>query len=103
MSIFNLINVFIWILLKPYFYILRSSDASSNLTTATAGHSSFTLDTQVSTSLYRGSLTHTNAGGSIGCAINSNIANQKIVICSGIDPADTTNKTLFSVILKSAS
>jgi hypothetical protein len=78
-----------------------SSRTGADLATATAGHSSFTLTTKVSTSLYRGSLTHTNAGGSIGCAINSNIANQKIVICSGIDPADSTNKTLFSVILKS--
>jgi len=78
-----------------------SSRTGADLATPTAGHSSFTLTTKVSTSLYRGSLTHTNAGGSIGCAINSNIANQKIVICSGIDPADSTNKTLFSVILKS--
>jgi hypothetical protein len=78
-----------------------SSRTGADLATATPGHSSFTLTTKVSTSLYRGSLTHTNAGGSIGCAINSNIANQKIVICSGIDPADPTNKTLFSVILKS--
>jgi hypothetical protein len=77
--------------------------SGQNLGTTTAGHSSFTLTNQVSASLYRGSLTHTNTGGSIGCAINSNVANQKIVICSGIDPADTTNKTLFSVILKSAS
>jgi hypothetical protein len=80
-----------------------SSRTGTDLATATAGHSSFTLATKVSPSLYRGSLTHTNAGGSIGCAINSNIANQTIVICSGIDPADPTNKTLFSVILKSAS
>lgn len=78
-----------------------SSRTGADLATATAGHSTFTLTTKVSTSLYRGSLSHTNAGGSIGCAINSNIANQKIVICSGIDPADPTNKTLFSVILKS--
>jgi hypothetical protein len=79
-----------------------SSRTGADLATETPGHSSFTLlTTKVSTSLYRGSLTHTNAGGSIGCAINSNIANQKIVICSGIDPADPTNKTLFSVILKS--
>jgi len=78
-----------------------SSRTGADLVTETAGHSTFTLTTKVSTSLYRGSLTHTNAGGSIGCAINSNIANQKIVICSGIDPADPSNKTLFSVILKS--
>lgn len=75
----------------------------ADLTTSTAGHSSFTLATKVSTSLYRGSLTHTNAGGSIGCAINANTSSgQKIVICSGLDPADTTNKTLYSAILKSS-
>lgn len=74
-----------------------------DLTTSTAGHSSFTLATKVSTSLYRGSLTHTNAGGSIGCAINANTSSgQKIVICSGLDPADTTSKTLYSAILKSS-
>jgi hypothetical protein len=72
------------------------------LATSTANHSSFTLGaTKVSASLYNGGLTHTNAGGSIGCAINANVSNQKIVICSGLDPADTTNKTLYSAILKS--
>lgn len=73
----------------------------TDLTTSTPGHSNFTLTTKVSTSLYRGSLTHTNAGGSIGCAINAT-SGQKIVICSGLDPADGTNKTLYSAILKSS-
>ena len=79
-----------------------SARSGTDLATSTPNHSSFTLGaTKVSASLYKGSLTHTNAGGSIGCAINANISNQKIVICSGLDPADTTNKTLYSAILKS--
>jgi hypothetical protein len=79
-----------------------SARSGTDLTTSNANHSSFTLEaTKVASSLYKGSLTHTNAGGSIGCAINANISNQKIVICSGLDPADTTNKTLYSAILKS--
>ena len=76
--------------------------SGTDLATSTANHSNFTLNaTKVATSLYNGSLTHTNAGGSIGCAINANISNQKIVICSGLDPADATGKTLYSAILKS--
>ena len=76
--------------------------SGTDLATSTANHSSFTLGaTKVAASLYKGSLTHTNAGGSIGCAINANISNQKIVICSGLDPADATGKTLYSAILKS--
>ena len=65
-------------------------------------HSSFSLNaTKVASGLYKGSLTHINSGGSIGCAINANIGSQKTVICSGIDPSDNTNKTLYSVILRS--
>jgi hypothetical protein len=79
-----------------------SARSGTDLATSTANHSSFTLGaTKVAASLYKGSLTHTNASGSIGCAINANISNQKIVICSGLDPADSTNKTLYSAILKS--
>jgi hypothetical protein len=79
-----------------------SARSGTDLATSTANHSSFTLGaTKVAASLYKGSLTHTKAGGSIGCAINANISNQKIVICSGLDPADATNKTLYSAILKS--
>lgn len=79
-----------------------SARSGADLTIATPNHSNFTLGaTKVAASLYKGSLTHTNAGGSIGCAINANISNQKIVICSGIDPADASNKTLYSAILKS--
>lgn len=80
-----------------------SSRSGADLATATANHSSFTLNaTKVAASLYKGSLTHTNAGGSIGCAINANVGGQKTVICSGIDPSDSTNKTLYSVILRSS-
>lgn len=78
-----------------------SSRSGADLTTVTPNHSSFTLNaTKVATSLYKGTLTHTNVGA-IGCAINANIGSQKIVICSGVDPADTSFKTLYSVILKS--
>lgn len=78
-----------------------SSRSGTDLATS-ASHSSFTLNaTKVASGLYKGTLTHTNAGGNIGCALNANIGGQKTLICSGIDPADTTNKTLLSVILRS--
>ena len=78
-----------------------SSRSGADLATS-ASHSSFTLNaTKVASGLYKGNLTHTNAGGTIGCALNANIGGQKTLICSGIDPADTTNKTLLSLILRS--
>jgi hypothetical protein len=75
-----------------------SSLSDDTSTTINTNHSSFSLTSATTPGLYKTSLTHTNTGN-IGCAATLNAGGKKVVICGGIDPADTTNKSLYSIIL----
>jgi hypothetical protein len=79
--------------------------SGTDLATSSASlHSRLTFNASaLSPGLYKASLTHVNSGGGVGCAVSLNGGGKKIVICGGLDPADSTNKTMYSVILAAVS